>query len=136
MALGVRVQAGFFLGGQGHTAQGKVGLYGPQAGNGVLGGGLCGVAGGEVKQLLPAAAPHGFQGREERTHGLADAGGGLTEQPCAFFGRGGGAGPPDLARQCPLPGAVGFKREPHGGQAAAAGFLPCKLMLCPGQIPV
>ena len=136
MALGVRVQAGFFLGGQGHTAQGKVGLYGLQAGNGILGGGLCGVAGGEVKQLLSAAAPHGFQGREERTHGLADAGGGLTEQPCAFFGGGGGAGPPDLARQCPLPGAVGFKREPHGGQAAVAGFLPCKLTLCPGQIPV
>lgn len=60
-------------------------MYGPQAGNGILGGGLCGVAGGEVKQLLPAAAPHGFQGREERTHGLADAGGGLTEQPCAFL---------------------------------------------------
>ena len=41
-----------------------------------------------------------LSGREERTHGLADAGGGLTEQPCAFFGGGGGAG---VSGQAPHP---------------------------------
>ena len=58
----------------------------------------------------------------------------MTEQPCAFFGGGGGAGPPDLARQCPLPGTVGFEWKPQGGQTAAAGFFPVQLPARPRQI--
>ena len=60
VSFGVRVQTGFFLGGQGHAAQGKAGLCGTQPRDGVLGGGLGGVAGGQVEQLCAAALAHGF----------------------------------------------------------------------------
>ena len=60
VAFGVRVQTSFFLGGQGHAAQGKAGLCGTQPRHCVLGGGLGGVAGGQVEQLCAAALAHGF----------------------------------------------------------------------------
>ena len=58
--LGVRVQTGLFLGGQGHAAQGKTGLCGTQPRHRVLGGSLGGVAGGQVEQLCAAALAHGL----------------------------------------------------------------------------
>ena len=58
--FGVRVQTSLFLGGQGHAAQGKTGLCGTQPRYRVLGGGLGGVAGGQVEQLCAAALAHGF----------------------------------------------------------------------------
>ena len=131
------MQADLFLCGQGHAAQGKPGVGRLKPCQRILGGGLRRVAGGEVKELFPAAFAHGFQGREEHAHGFADAGGSLTEQPGAAFVVGvlpGAAGAPDFARQCPLPGTVGVKRKPQGGQAAAAGFFPVQLTVRPRQI--
>ena len=134
VALGVRVQAGLFLGGQGHAAQGKAGLCSTQPRDRVLGGGLGGVAGGQVEQLCAAARAHGLQGREEGTHGLADAGRRLTKDAGAALAVGafpGAAGAVHLARQCPLPGAVFRKGELQRRKAPAAQGVPLQLPLRP-----
>lgn len=117
-ALGVLAQTGFLLGRQGHAAQGQLRGRGPQPGKGVLGSGLGGVAGREVKELFAVALAHGFQGREEGAHGLANAGGSLAEEPGpAFAAR--LAGPVDFPSKSPLPGPVRFKGEAQGVQTAA-----------------
>ena len=136
-ALGVRVQADLFLGGQGHAAQRKAGVRCPQPGNGVLGGGLGRVAGGEVKELFTAAFAHGPQGGKDGAHGLADSGGCLAEQPGAALVVGvlsGAAGAVYFARQCPLAGAVFSKRKPQCGKAFGAPDTPVQLALRPGGI--
>ena len=134
MPLGVRVQTGLFLGGQSHTAQGKTGLGGTQPCHRVLGGGLGGVAGGQVEQFCAAALAHGFQGREERAHGLADAGRCLTKNAGAALAVGafsGAAGAVHFARQRPLPGAVLRKGKLQRRKALAAPGVPVQLPLCP-----
>ena len=79
MALGIRVEADLLLGRQGHAAQGQPRCAGVEPREGILGSGLGRAAGREVEQLFAAARADGLEGREEGTHGLADAGGGLTE---------------------------------------------------------
>ena len=128
-ALVVFTQAGLFLGCQGHAAQGQRGGGGPQAGEGVLGGGLRRVAGREVKQLFAAALAQSFQGREEGAHGLANAGGGLTKQPLAAL-----AGTVDFPRQRPLPGAVRRKGKVQGLQALVPAGGPVQLPPCPRDV--
>ena len=137
MPFGVRVQTGLFLGGQGHTAQGKTGLGGTQPCHCVLGGGLGGVAGGQVEQLCAAALAHGFQGREEGAHGLANAGGCLTKNAGAALAVGafsGAAGAVHFARQRPLPGAVLRKGKLQRRKALAAPGVPVQLPLRPRGI--
>ena len=137
MPFGVRVQTDFFLGGQGHAAQGKAGAGCPQAGQRVLGGGLGRVAGGEVEQLFAVPFPHGLQGRKDGAHGLADACGSLTEQPRAAFMAGvlsGAAGTVNFSGHGPLPGAVLRKGKLQGRKVCRAPGLPVPLPLCPGRI--
>ena len=137
MPLGVRVQAGLFLGGQGHAAQGETGLGGTQPRHRVLGGGLGGVAGGQIEQFCAAALAHGFQGREEGAHSLADAGGCLTKNAGTALAVGafsGAAGAVHLARQRPLPGAVFRKGELQRRKALAAQDVPVQLPLRPRGI--
>ena len=134
MPLGVRVQAGLFLGGQGHAAQGETGLCGTQPRYRVLGGGLGGVAGGQVEQLCAAALAHGLQGREERAHGLADAGRCLTKNAGAALAAGAfpsAAGAVHFTRQRPLSGAVFRKGELQRRKALAAPGVPVQLPLRP-----
>ena len=132
--FGVRVQTGLFLGGQGHAAQGKAGLCGTQPRHCVLGSGLGGVAGGQVEQFCAAALAHGFQGREERAHGLADAGRGLTKNAGAALAVGAfssATGAVHLARQRTLPGAVRRKGKLQRRKALAAPGVPVQLPLRP-----
>ena len=134
MSFRVRVKTDLFLGGQGHAAQRKLRRGSAQPGNGILGRGLSRIAGGEVKELFAAALTHGPQGGEEDAHGLADAGGCLTEQTAAAFVVGipsGAAGTVDFPRQCPLPGAVLRKRKRQSGKALAAPCRPVQLPPCP-----
>ena len=134
MPFGVRVQAGFFLGGQGHAAQGETGLCGTQPRQRVFGGGLGGVAGGQVEQLCTTALAHGLQGGEEGTHGLADAGGRLTKNAGAALAVGAfssAAGAVHFTRQRPLPGAVLRKGKLQRRKALAAPGVPVQLPLRP-----
>ena len=135
--FGVRVQTGLFLGGQGHAAQGETGLGGTQPRYRVLGGGLGGVAGGQIEQLCAAALAHGFQGGEERAHGLADAGRCLTKNAGAALAVGAfssAAGAVHFTRQRPLPGAVLRKGKLQRSKALAAPDVPVQLALRPRGI--
>ena len=136
MALGVRVEADLLLGRQGHAPERQPRGSRPQPRHGVLGGRLRGIAGREVEQLLAAAGADGPQGGEEDAHGLADAGGGLTEEPDARLRGCSGAGAVDLACQRPLPGPIGRKREGQRREALAPALLPRQLALRPrGVLP-
>ena len=136
MALGVLAEADLLLGRQGHAAQGQPRCAGVEPREGILGSGLGRAAGREVEQLFAAARADGLEGREEGAHGLADAGGGLTEQPGAVFlpAPARDAGAVDLARQCPLAGAVGREGECQGRQTGGAGLGPGHLPPCPGGV--
>ena len=134
MALDIRVEADLLLGCQGHAAQSQLGIRRPQPRNGILSGGLSRVAGRQVEQLLAAAGADGPQSREEDAHGLADAGGGLTEEPDAAFRRRGSAGAVDFAGQRPLPGPVGRKGKIQRRKAHAPLLLPRQLTLRPGGV--
>ena len=77
------------------------------------------------------ALAHGFQGREEGAHGLANAGGSLAEEPGpAFAAR--LAGPVDFPSKSPLPGPVRFKGEAQGVQTGSPAGVPVQLAPGPG----
>ena len=137
MSLCVRVQADLFLGGQRHTAQGKLWLCRMQPGQGILGGSLGRVAGREIEQLFSVAFAHGFQRGEKRAHGLANAGRSLTEQPRTALAVGGlasAAGAVDLARHRPLSGPVLRKRELQCRKALSTLYIPLYPALRPRSI--
>ena len=137
MSLCVRMQADLFLGGQRHTAQGKLWMGRMQPGQGILGGSLGRVAGREIEQLFSVAFAHGFQRGEKRAHGLANAGRSLTEQPRTALAVGGlasAAGAVDLARHSPLSGPVLRKRELQCRKALSTLYIPLYPALRPRSI--
>ena len=139
MSLCVRVQADLFLGGQRHTAQGKLWLGRMQPGQGILGGSLGRVAGREIEQFFSAAFAHGFQRGEKCAHGLANAGRSLTEQPRTALVVGGfasAAGAVDLARHSALAGPVLRKRELQCRKALGTLCIPLYPALRPRSILV
>ena len=138
MSLCVRVQADLFLGGQRHTAQGKLWLGRMQPCQGILGGSLGRVAGREIEQLFSAAFAHSFQRGEKCAHGLANAGRSLTEQPRTALAVGGlasAAGTVDLARHSPLTGPILRKRELQCRKALSTLYIPLYPALRPRSIP-
>ena len=133
----VFAEAGFFFGRQSHAAECKPRRCGTQASHRIFGGSLRCVAGGEVEQLFSVSCTDGFQRRKNRAHGLADAGGCLTEQAgsaLVFRVLSGGAGTVNFPRQCPLAGAVGRKRKWQRRQALVPPGVPVQLPPRPRRI--